>query len=58
MEATFNTVPIWKLMLTIPCKTEGRVSIAVFISSLQKCEKNRSASKTEVSKITFSTLYL
>ena len=40
MEATFNTIPIRKLMLTIYCNIEGRVIIAVFMSSLQKCEKN------------------
>ena len=36
MEATFNTIPIWKPVSTIYCNTVGRVSIAVFISSLQK----------------------
>ena len=40
MEATFNTIPIRKFMLTIYCNAEARVSIAVFISSLQKCVKN------------------
>ena len=62
MEATFNAIPIRKLVLTIYCNTEGRVRIAVFISSLQKCKKKHlhcilNASKTKVSNITFSILY-
>ena len=62
MEATFNTIPIWKPVSTIYCNTVGRVSIAVFISSLQKYGKKNlyciyNASKAKVSNMTFSIFY-
>ena len=52
MEATFITIPIPKLVLTKYCNTEGQVSIAVFISLLQKSEEKHlyciyNASKTK-----------